>query len=202
MYILCNRESGQHFSQDKKAVIMSLDLAFSEENIPPVSQNLLHDDDTAERAATSTLSRREHEDLCHVFALFDTDQTGCIDIGELRSVLQELNGELSSASHNLQRLLVSLESLPLSMLLSLDDFIRLLTTPNQADTRDEWEKIFDLFDESGKGYITVDDLAHVAKDLGETMGEDELRAMIYRAEKSGRVTLEKFNDIMNKKLFS
>ena len=47
----------------------------------------------------------------------------------------------------------------------------------------------------------MDDLKNTAKCLGEMMEDDELRAMVYLVEKSGRVTLEKFKDIMNKKLF-
>lgn len=160
-------------------------------------------------AGSNALSRSEHEDLRHAFALFDTEKKGEIAIGELRSVLNELqqdggNGGESSAgsSLNLQRLVSSLESLPSERRLSLDDFVRLMTSPNPSDERDEWTKVFDLFDESGKGYIGVDDLQTVAKDLGETMEEEELRAMIYRVAPSGRVTLEQFKDIMNKKLFS
>jgi len=173
------------------------------ENVPPASSRSMMG---TSNTATSTLSRSEHEDLCHAFALFDTEKKGEINIGELKSVLQELNGESSVSStsslNNLQRLLSSLDHMPSSKRLSLDDFVRLLTTPNQADTRDEWEKVFDLFDESQKGYISVDDLKQVAKDLGETMEEDELRAMVYRVAPSGKVTLEQFKDIMNKKLFS
>jgi len=78
-----------------------------------------------------------------------------------------------------------------------------MTTPHPADARDEWEKVFDLFS-CGKGYIELEDLQNVAHDLGESsMEEEELRAMIDRvAPTTGRVTLEQFKDIMNKKLFS
>lgn len=172
------------------------------DNVPQPSSTVVG---TTESNTTGTLSRSEHEDLCHAFALFDTEKKGEINIGELRSVLQELNGESSSSSTtslNLRRLLSSLEHMPSSKRLSLDDFVRLLTTPNEADTRDEWEKVFDLFDESRKGYISVDDLKQVARDLGETMDDGELQAMVYRVAPSGKVTLKQFKDIMNKKLFS
>ena len=180
--------------------------ASGQNSVPPANQHSRNDAGAEGRFSpcnSTTLNRSEHEDLCHAFALFDTEQKGEINIGELRSILQELHGnnESSSSSLALRNLLSSLERMPSSQRLTLEDFIRLLTTPNQADTRDEWEKVFDLFDESGKGYINVDDLKNVAKGLGEMMEEDELRAMVFLVEKSGRVTLEKFKDIMNKKLF-
>ena len=186
--------------------IMSLNSAvLGQHDVLPACKSSHRDGGTEGRSTTSsntTLSPSEHEDLRHAFALFDIEQKGEIYIGELRSILQELHDDNSSTSSPvLQNLLSSLDRMPSSQRLSLDDFIRLLTTPNQADTRDEWEKVFDLFDESGKGYINVDDLKNTAKCLGEMMEDDELRAMVYLVEKSGRVTLEKFKDIMNKKLF-
>lgn len=38
----------------------------------------------------------------------------------------------------------------------------------------EMHAAFELFDSDSKGYITVDDLRKVAKELGETIAEDQL----------------------------
>ena len=197
---------------------MSLNASFSE--------MARHSD--AGGGSSSMLSRSEHDDLRTAFGLFDTENTGKIAVGELTVVLQELladdaatggsaeeesaDGNIdaaaapsSSSSLNLQRLLASLEHMPPARCLSLEEFVSLMTTPNPLDARDEWEKVFDLFaGGSGKGYIELEDLQHVAHDLGESsMEEEELRAMIDRvAPTTGRVTLEQFKDIMNKKLFS
>lgn len=49
----------------------------------------------------------------------------------------------------------------------------------ERDPREEIERAFDLFDNNGKGYIDLEDLRRVARELGETgLEEEELRAMI------------------------
>lgn len=39
----------------------------------------------------------------------------------------------------------------------------------------EMHAAFELFDSDCKGYITVDDLRRVAKELGETIAEEQLK---------------------------
>ena len=151
----------------------------------------------------SVLSRSELQDLRDAFALFDTEKKGVLAVRELKSVLQELNTEENASSSTLQRLHALLSSLPEGedSFLSLDDFIQLMTTPNPSDSRDEMQKVFELFDEDKKGYIDAQDLRKVAQDLGETLNNDELGEMVHRVSQDGKVTIEQFRDIMNKKLF-
>jgi Ca2+-binding EF-hand superfamily protein len=66
------------------------------------------------------------------------------------------------------------------------------------DPREEILRAFDLFDEGGKGYIDLEDLRRVARELGETgLEEEELRAMIeeFDLEGVGGVTREGFVSI-------
>jgi centrin-3 len=46
-------------------------------------------------------------------------------------------------------------------------------------------RAFDLFDEGGKGKITLQDLRRVARELGEGLQEDELVAMIEEFDMDG-----------------
>ncbi|PYH87908.1 putative cell division control protein Cdc31 [Aspergillus ellipticus CBS 707.79] len=65
----------------------------------------------------------------------------------------------------------------------------------ERDPRDEIVRAFELFDEGGKGYIDLEDLRRVARELGETgLEEDELRAMIeeFDLEGVGGVTRDAF----------
>lgn len=55
------------------------------------------------------------------------------------------------------------------------------------DPREEIDRAFDLFDSEQKGYIDLEDLKRVARELGETgLEEEELRAMIEEFDLEGR----------------
>lgn len=55
------------------------------------------------------------------------------------------------------------------------------------DPREEIDRAFDLFDAEQKGWIDLEDLKRVARELGETgLEEEELRAMIEEFDLEGR----------------
>ena len=65
----------------------------------------------------------------------------------------------------------------------------------ERDPREEILRAFELFDEGQKGFIDLEDLRRVARELGETgLEEEELRAMIeeFDLEGVGGVTREGF----------
>jgi Ca2+-binding EF-hand superfamily protein len=74
---------------------------------------------------------------------------------------------------------------------------------SDKDSREDIAKVFRLFDEDRNGYVTVANLRRVAKELGETMTEEEILEMIERADSDndGRVSFEDFYNIMTKKAF-
>jgi Ca2+-binding EF-hand superfamily protein len=56
----------------------------------------------------------------------------------------------------------------------------------ERDPREEIDRAFDLFDADGKGWIVLEDLKRVARELGETgLEEEELRAMIEEFDLEG-----------------
>lgn len=51
----------------------------------------------------------------------------------------------------------------------------------KKETKEGINKIFDLFDEDGSNSVNLANLRKVAKELGETMSNDELAEMLERA---------------------
>jgi Ca2+-binding EF-hand superfamily protein len=74
---------------------------------------------------------------------------------------------------------------------------------SDKDTKEDINKVFRLFDDDKTGYITIKNLRRVAKELGETMTDEELMEMIERADSDGdgQVSTEDFYNIMTKKAF-
>lgn len=67
--------------------------------------------------------------------------------------------------------------------IDFDEWFTLMTKRvNDKDSRANIAKIFYLFDDQRTGYISVKNLRRVAQELGETISEQELQELIYRAD--------------------
>eukprot|EP00331_Platyophrya_macrostoma_P019872 CAMPEP_0176467696 /NCGR_PEP_ID=MMETSP0127-20121128/38604_1 /TAXON_ID=938130 /ORGANISM="Platyophrya macrostoma, Strain WH" /LENGTH=116 /DNA_ID=CAMNT_0017861029 /DNA_START=139 /DNA_END=489 /DNA_ORIENTATION=- len=81
------------------------------------------------------------------------------------------------------------------------DFLELMTVKMaERDPLDEIRKAFKLFDDDDSGKISLKNLRRVAKELGETMNDDELQEMIDEADRDGdgEINEEEFIRIMKK----
>ena len=88
--------------------------------------------------------------------------------------------------------------------IDFEEFLDLMTARiSDKDTREDINKVFRLFDEDNTGSISVKNLRKIAKELGETLSEEELQEMIDRADSNadGLVTADDFYNIMTKKTF-
>jgi centrin-1 len=162
--------------------------------------------------ATIKLSNGEIEDLREAFRLFDADGKGVINFRELKEVADALalehgnkENSLSSKSfRHLSDLLNGVNDDDEDLELNEESFIRLVSERHEEDdTLDEYQRVFDLFDTKGKGYICLSDLRKVSEELGESMTDEELDEMIAKAAPTtGKVTLDDFQKIMTRRLFS
>lgn len=85
--------------------------------------------------------------------------------------------------------------------IDFNDFLEIMTTKmSERDSADELEKAFILFSQN-KPFIEFQDLKRIARELGETMSDDELKEMVFEANKNdreGSVDKKDFLSILNK----
>ncbi|MES1913736.1 MAG: hypothetical protein MHM6MM_005898 [Cercozoa sp. M6MM] len=147
----------------------------------------------------STLSEDERQECTEAFNLFDSDNSGTIDVREMRAAMRALGFDLKK--EEIRDIMDDLDKRPTDEL-SLDEFLR-IATPRVAarDPKEEVAKIFQLFDEDDTGYITFRNLKHVCSELGEDISDEEIQEMIDEADRSGqgRVTFDDFYKIMKKR---
>merc|ERR1712194_465190 len=132
--------------------------------------------------------------------LFDTDGSGMIDPRELKAAMQSLGFETKNPT--IFQMIADLGTAGGQV--DFDEFLDAITQKlGDKETRSGIQKIFALFDDDKSGTVTLKNLKRVAKELGETMSEEELREMIERADSmgNGEIALEDFYTIMTKKTF-
>lgn len=156
--------------------------------------------------ALASLSEEQREEINEAFALFDLDKDKRIDYHELKVAMKALGFEAPKAE-----ILGLLQSFGASsqataqpsdvqkggeqrtqgythpkLLLPLQQFQYIMATRILArDPREEILRAFELFDEGGKGKISLQDLRRVARELGEGLQEEELVAMIEEFDLDG-----------------
>ena len=148
------------------------------------------------------LTEDEIEEIKEAFDLFDTDGSGSIDPKELRAAMQSLGFEAKN-----QTIFQMISDLDKNKSGSIDfeEFLDMMTARmSDKDTREDISKVFRLFDDDTSGSITLRNLRRVAKELGETMTDEELQEMVDRADSNGdgAVSMDDFYNIMTKKTFA
>jgi centrin-1 len=141
--------------------------------------------------------------------LFDTNGSGIIDMKDLKVALRALGFE--PAKEEIKRLISELNNNSAnrdrekdkegSVTIDFNDFLDIMTTKmSEKDSSEELEKAFILFSQS-KMSIDFQDLKRIAKELGEAMSDDELKEMLFEANKTdreGTVDKKDFLSILNK----
>merc|ERR1719193_1578463 len=72
--------------------------------------------------------------------------------------------------------------------IDFDEFVEMMastTRGSQLNEEEEIRMIFRVFDRNKTGFIDVDELRAVMKDLGECVSEDDLDAMMKEADVAG-----------------
>ena len=111
---------------------------------------------------------------------------------EIKRLISDLNGGSAQSREKDKEGTVSID---------FNDFLEIMTTKmSERDQPEELEKAFILFSQN-KPTIEFEDLKRIARELGETMSEDELKEMMFEANKvdrEGAVDRKDFLGILNK----
>jgi len=143
------------------------------------------------------LTDEQRQEIKEAFDLFDMDGSGKIDAKELKVAMRALGFE--PKKEEIKKMISGIDNG--SGKIDFNDFLQLMTAKmSEKDSHAEIMKAFRLFDEDDTGFITFANLKRVAKDLGESMTDEELREMIEEADRSnsGQISKEDFLRIMKK----
>jgi Ca2+-binding EF-hand superfamily protein len=147
------------------------------------------------------LTEDEVEEIREAFNLFDTEGNGSIDIRELKTAMSSLGFETKNPT--IFQMISELER-ELPGAVDFETFLDGVSGKlGDKESRSGVQKIFNLFDVDRKGSVAFKDLKRVARELGETLSDEELREMIERADSNGdgEISFEDFYLIMTKKSF-
>ena len=112
------------------------------------------------------------QEIREALDLFDTDGSGTIDAKELKVALRALG--LDAKKDEIRRMINDIDK-DGSGTIDFNEFLNMMTARmGDRDSREEIIKVFRLFDDDTSGSITLRNLRRVAKELGETMTDEEL----------------------------
>ena len=144
------------------------------------------------------LTEEQRQEIKEAFDLFDTDGSGRIDAKELKVAMRALGFE--PKKEEVKRMIAEVDREGTGTV-EFQDFLDLMTVKMaERDPLEEIRKAFRLFDDDETGRISLKNLRRVAKELGETMNDEELQEMIDEADRDGdgEISEEEFIRIMKK----
>lgn len=131
----------------------------------------------------SDLTDEMREEIKETFDLLDTDSSSKIDSKELKVAMRVLGFELQKGEvKSLIKELVQ-DGTGKITYAEFEEIIALKIS--DRDPREEILKAFKLFDEDNTGKISLKNLTKIARELGETMTDGELKEMIQEIDRDG-----------------
>eukprot|EP01016_Furgasonia_blochmanni_P008111 TRINITY_DN13256_c0_g1_i3.p2 TRINITY_DN13256_c0_g1~~TRINITY_DN13256_c0_g1_i3.p2 ORF type:complete len:167 (-),score=90.22 TRINITY_DN13256_c0_g1_i3:11-511(-) len=150
------------------------------------------------KKSRTELTEEQRQEIKEAFDLFDTEGSGVIDAKELKVAMRALGFE--PKKEEVKRMIAEIDKEGKGVI-EFQDFLDLMTVKMaERDPKEEILKAFKLFDDDNTGKITLKNLKRVARELGETMTDDELMEMIEEADRDGdgEISEEDFIRIMKK----
>jgi len=152
--------------------------------------------DLGKRRKKREVSEEQRQEIKEAFELFDTDKDGAVDYHELKVALRALGFDVKKA--DVLKILKEYDRENSGKILFTDFNEVVSDMMLDRDPEEEMAKAFKLFDDDESGKISIRNLRRVARELGENMNDDELRAMIDEFDKDGdgEISTDEFVAIM------
>merc|ERR1712093_562303 len=142
------------------------------------------------------MTDEQKKEVKEAFDLFDTDGSGAIDAAELKIAMQALGFEPTVEE---VAKMVSDIDLDGNATVEFEEFIEMMEGKMSGkDPVEEMKKAFALYDQDGCGKLQLKDLKRVAKELGESLTDDELKGIIDESDRDGNgfLTEDEFVRVM------
>ncbi|EDO16538.1 hypothetical protein Kpol_1064p19 [Vanderwaltozyma polyspora DSM 70294] len=141
------------------------------------------------------LLEEQKQEIYEAFSLFDMNSDGYLDYHELKVAMRALGFDLPK-----REILELIDQYDRDgrRQMQYDDFYLIMGQKIlNRDPLDEIKRAFKLFDDDGTGKISLKNLRRVAKELGENLTDEELRAMIdeFDLDGDGEINEQEFIDI-------
>uniref|UniRef100_A0A8C4S1D9 Centrin 3 n=1 Tax=Erpetoichthys calabaricus TaxID=27687 RepID=A0A8C4S1D9_ERPCA len=139
--------------------------------------------DKTKRKKRREVTEEQKQEIKEAFDLFDSDKDKEIDYHELKVAMRALGFDVKKA--DVLKILKDYDREGTGKI-SFEDFSEVVTDwMLDRDPQEEMLKAFKLFDDDDSGKISLRNLRRVARELGENMTDEELRAMIDEFDKDG-----------------
>lgn len=143
------------------------------------------------------LSETELSELKDIFAMFDKDNSGSIDINELESMVASLG--INASKEDLNDMIAEAD-IDQSGTIEFDEFKTLIGPHFQKEKPPEdYIDAFKFFDKDGDGFISRTELRHIMNTVDANLAEADIEEMIKEADANGdgKIDFDEFIKMMH-----